>query len=87
MLQKQPILEMADPTALEKRMNLVTMFESVHSAVITTSNIKTSLRLYNMIKSLVQTIDNTKQMRTYHSVLDIIWPAISKFCLSQSVLI
>lgn len=77
---------MVDLKALT-RMKLVTKFETFVNAIITTINMKTSVRMYTMIKALVKTINNTKQMKTYLSVYDKILPEISEFCLPHSVFV
>lgn len=80
-------IKVGDLTAIEKRMKLVTKFEILVSPIVTTSNMKTSVRLCNIIIALVQTMINTKHMSTCRSVNDIIWTMISEFCFPKLLLV
>lgn len=54
------------------KMKLVRKFKSFVSKIITTSEIKTSVQLYHMVKAMVQKIDITHQMMTYPCIHDIV---------------
>lgn len=84
---KKTYFKHLDLVELQKWIKLFTKFENFVSAIITTSNMKKSVLLYNMIKTFVQTIDGIIQMRTYRSVHDVILRSISNFYLPQSVLV
>lgn len=68
---------------LRKYMNMITKFDDLISAFVTTSNFKASLRTYNFIRPLTSSLDPTFSMRTYSSI----WPFTSKTFLPTSVLL
>lgn len=53
--------------------------------MITISNMKTSVRLYNMIREMISSLDDKKNMKTYRWVHSSLWSVISRYCLSHSV--